>query len=173
MPGLSWSTWDPDLLLSCGKNNPTICGNPTTGEIVGQPLPWANWLLQTSWNLRKLDLFATANYDGTIVICPPPPHLLQDSSARTRKSKMRHPRSSLVTCVLFTGNLDTVVELCTQAGRRPDALLLAQSEREAGGLYGTRAMAVQHSVEKAVAFCAVTGFLDAKPRSPQNRGSTR
>ncbi|KAG9090590.1 protein transport protein S31 [Ceratobasidium sp. 370] len=153
--GLSWSTWDPDLLLSCGKDNRTICWNPTIGEIVGQPPPWANWLLQSSWNLRKPDLSATTNYDGTIAISPPPPHLLQ------------------VIRVLFTGNLDTVVELCTQAGQREDALLLAQSEQDAGGLYGIRAMVVQHFVEKALVFCVVTGFLDAEPRSAQHRGSTR
>ncbi|KAG9082475.1 protein transport protein S31 [Ceratobasidium sp. 370] len=145
MPGSSCSTWDTDLLLDCGKDNRTICWNPTTGDIVRQ----ANWLLQTSWNLRKLDLIATASYDGTIAISPPPPHLLQVPSARTRKSQMQHPRSSLVTRVLFTGNLDTVVELCTQAGQRADALPLAQSEQDTGGLYGIRAMEVQHSVEKA------------------------
>ncbi|KAG8721890.1 hypothetical protein FRC08_009147 [Ceratobasidium sp. 394] len=32
--------------------------------------------------------------------------------------------------------------------------------QDAGGLHGIRATAVQHFVEKAVAFCAATGFVD-------------
>ncbi|QRV96080.1 transporter protein Sec31 [Ceratobasidium sp. AG-Ba] len=33
---LSWNSVDPDLLISCGKDNRTICWNPSSGEIVGQ-----------------------------------------------------------------------------------------------------------------------------------------
>ncbi|KAG9080130.1 protein transport protein S31, partial [Ceratobasidium sp. 370] len=73
---LSWSTWDPDLLLSCGKDNRTICWNPTSGEIVGQLPPSANWSFQTSWNPRNPGLFATANYDGTIAV-----HSIQSTSS--------------------------------------------------------------------------------------------
>ncbi|KAG8718804.1 protein transport protein S31, partial [Ceratobasidium sp. 395] len=73
---LSWSTWDPDLLLSCGKDNRTMCWNPTSGEIVGQLPPSANWSFQTSWNPRNPGLFATANYDGTIAV-----HSIQSTSA--------------------------------------------------------------------------------------------
>ncbi|KAG9122073.1 protein transport protein S31 [Ceratobasidium sp. 392] len=73
---LSWSTWDPDLLLSCGKDNRTLCWNPTSGEIVGQLPPSANWSFQTSWNPRNPGLFATANYDGTIAV-----HSIQSTSS--------------------------------------------------------------------------------------------
>ncbi|KAG8748083.1 protein transport protein S31, partial [Ceratobasidium sp. 423] len=49
------------------------------------------------------------------------------------KSFHMHPKkedatSALVTRALITGNLDTAVELCIQAGRWADALLLAQGE---------------------------------------------
>ncbi|QRV81661.1 transporter protein Sec31 [Ceratobasidium sp. AG-Ba] len=73
---LSWNTADPDLLLSCGKDNRTICWNPSSGEIVGQLPPSNNWSFQTSWNVKNPSLFATANYDGSIGI-----HSIQSTSS--------------------------------------------------------------------------------------------
>ncbi|KAG8730435.1 protein transport protein S31, partial [Ceratobasidium sp. 414] len=49
---LSCSTWGPNLSLSCGKDNRTICWNPTSVEIVGR-------------NPRNPGMSATANYDGS------------------------------------------------------------------------------------------------------------
>jgi WD40 repeat protein len=33
---VSWCKQDSDLLLSCGKDNRTLCWNPQTGEMVGE-----------------------------------------------------------------------------------------------------------------------------------------
>ena len=33
---VAWCRQDADLLLSCGKDNRTLCWNPQTGEIVGE-----------------------------------------------------------------------------------------------------------------------------------------
>ena len=33
---LSWCKQDPDLLLSCGKDNRALCWNPQTSEIIGE-----------------------------------------------------------------------------------------------------------------------------------------
>ncbi|KAK7685054.1 hypothetical protein QCA50_011891 [Cerrena zonata] len=65
---LSWCKQDPDLLLSCGKDNRALCWNPQTSEIIGE-LPSAdNWAFQVDWCPRNPDLFATAFFDGTIGI---------------------------------------------------------------------------------------------------------
>ncbi|TFK85253.1 hypothetical protein K466DRAFT_588247 [Polyporus arcularius HHB13444] len=65
---LSWCTQDPDLLLSCGKDNRALCWNPQTSEMIGE-LPSAdNWAFQVDWCPRNPDLFAAAFFDGTIGI---------------------------------------------------------------------------------------------------------
>jgi WD40 repeat protein len=33
---ISWCAQDPELLLSCGKDNRTLAWNPTSGDIIGQ-----------------------------------------------------------------------------------------------------------------------------------------
>lgn len=72
---VSWCKQDADLLLSCGKDNRTLCWNPQTGEIIGE-LPSSNdWSFQTSWCPRNPDLLATASFDGHIGI-----HSLQTTS---------------------------------------------------------------------------------------------
>ncbi|KAJ7479966.1 hypothetical protein B0H11DRAFT_1863790 [Mycena galericulata] len=63
---LSWCAQDSDLLLSCGKDNRTLCWNPQTGEALGE-LPRAqNWAFQVDWCPRNPDLLAAAFFDGTI-----------------------------------------------------------------------------------------------------------
>ncbi|KAJ6573806.1 hypothetical protein DFH09DRAFT_981344 [Mycena vulgaris] len=65
---LSWCAQDSDLLLSCGKDNRTLCWNPQTGEALGE-LPRAqNWAFQVDWCPRNPDLLAAAFFDGTIGI---------------------------------------------------------------------------------------------------------
>ncbi|KAJ7048617.1 hypothetical protein C8F01DRAFT_1266962 [Mycena amicta] len=65
---LSWCAQDADLLLSCGKDNRTLCWNPQTGEALGE-LPRAqNWAFQVDWCPRNPDLLAAAFFDGTIGI---------------------------------------------------------------------------------------------------------
>ncbi|KAI0826287.1 hypothetical protein BC629DRAFT_1434747 [Irpex lacteus] len=65
---LSWCKQDADLLLSCGKDNRTLCWNPQTSEIIAELAPADNWAFQVDWCPRNPDLFATAFFDGTIGI---------------------------------------------------------------------------------------------------------
>ncbi|GAB1525797.1 protein transport protein S31 [Rhizoctonia solani] len=65
---IAWCSQDPELLLSCGKDNRSLVWNPNSGEIVGQLPPSNNWSFLTSWNPRNPDIFATANYDGSIAL---------------------------------------------------------------------------------------------------------
>jgi protein transport protein SEC31 len=65
---LSWSISDPRLLLSCGKDNRTVCWNTQTGEAFGEFPIVTNWTFQTTWNPRHPGLLATASFDGKISV---------------------------------------------------------------------------------------------------------
>jgi len=65
---LSWCPQDSDLLLSCGKDNRTICWNPRTGEALGEFPVVTNWTFQTRWNPHNPSLLATASFDGKIAV---------------------------------------------------------------------------------------------------------
>ncbi|KAI9869403.1 MAG: protein transport protein S31 [Trichoglossum hirsutum] len=65
---LSWCRQDSDLLLSCGKDNRTICWNPQTGKDYGEFSVVTNWTFQTRWNPHNPNLLATASFDGKISV---------------------------------------------------------------------------------------------------------
>ncbi|EAW14146.1 putative protein transport protein (SEC31) [Aspergillus clavatus NRRL 1] len=65
---LSWCPQDPDLLLSSGKDNRTICWNPQSGQAYGEFPVVTNWTFQTRWNPHNPNFFATASFDGRISI---------------------------------------------------------------------------------------------------------
>lgn len=55
-------------MLSCGKDNRTICWNPQTGEPYGEFPVVTNWTFQTRWNPYNPNLLATASFDGKIAV---------------------------------------------------------------------------------------------------------
>lgn len=65
---LSWCQQDSELLLSCGKDNRTICWNPLTGHRYGEFPLVMNWTFQTRWNPHNPNILATASFDGKIAI---------------------------------------------------------------------------------------------------------
>lgn len=68
MLSISWCPQDNDLLLSCGKDNRSICWNPQTGEAYGEFAVVTNWTFQTRWNPHNPNLLATASFDGKIKV---------------------------------------------------------------------------------------------------------
>ena len=72
MLSLSWCPQDTDLLLSCGKDNRTICWNPNAkrpqSEYYGDFPVVTNWTFQTRWSPRNPNLLATASFDGRITV---------------------------------------------------------------------------------------------------------
>ncbi|KAJ1018643.1 hypothetical protein NDA13_006333 [Ustilago tritici] len=73
---LSWCKQDADLLLSCGKDNRSICWNPQTCEIVGELPSSSNWSFEVQWSPRNPGMLATASFDGNIGV-----HSLQSTNA--------------------------------------------------------------------------------------------
>ncbi|EWC47585.1 hypothetical protein DRE_03205 [Drechslerella stenobrocha 248] len=65
---LDWCKQDPDILLSSGKDNRTICWNPNSGEILGEFPIGTNWMFQTRLNPRNPNFMASASFDGKINI---------------------------------------------------------------------------------------------------------
>ncbi|KAL8676051.1 MAG: hypothetical protein Q9186_007393, partial [Xanthomendoza sp. 1 TL-2023] len=78
---LSWCMQDHDLLVSCGKDNRTICWNPQTGDAYGEYPVVTNWTFQTRWNPHNPSFLATASYDGKITV-----HPLQSTQSEARQS---------------------------------------------------------------------------------------
>lgn len=72
MLSLSWCPQDTDLLLSCGKDNRTICWNPNArkpqSEYYGDFPVVTNWTFQTRWSPHNPSFLATASFDGKISI---------------------------------------------------------------------------------------------------------
>ncbi|KAK0282526.1 protein transport protein S31 [Friedmanniomyces endolithicus] len=65
---LAWCAQDTELLLSCGKDNQTICWNSRTGEKYGSFAAGSNWAFQTKWNPHNPGLIASASFDGKILV---------------------------------------------------------------------------------------------------------
>ena len=78
---VSWCQQDNDLLLSCGKDNRTICWNPQTGESYGDFPVVTNWTFQTRWNPHNPDMLATASFDGKITV-----QTIQSTNAESAQS---------------------------------------------------------------------------------------
>ncbi|WEJ96370.1 protein transport protein S31 [Yamadazyma tenuis] len=72
---LDWCKQDPELLISSGKDNTTIVWNPITGQKLGEYPTTANWAFLTKFAPNAPDIFATASYDGKIIV-----QTLQDTS---------------------------------------------------------------------------------------------
>jgi protein transport protein SEC31 len=83
---ISWCQQDSDLLLSCGKDNRTICWNPQTGEKLGEFPEATNWTFQIRFNPHNPSLSATASFDGKIVV-----QTLQNTNALPDQTALQGP----------------------------------------------------------------------------------
>ncbi|KAJ1976702.1 protein transport protein S31, partial [Dimargaris xerosporica] len=63
---LSWCKMDADLLFSSGKDNRTICWNPTTGDVVGELPISHNWVFDVRVNQSNPNLLSTASFDSKV-----------------------------------------------------------------------------------------------------------
>ncbi|XP_064595245.1 protein transport protein Sec31A-like isoform X2 [Liolophura sinensis] len=69
---MAWCLRDPDMLLSCGKDNRILCWNPNTnvqgGEVIYE-LPTSNqWSFDVQWCPRNPNIISSSSFDGHITV---------------------------------------------------------------------------------------------------------
>eukprot|EP01098_Paradermamoeba_levis_P009612 TRINITY_DN401_c0_g1_i17.p1 TRINITY_DN401_c0_g1~~TRINITY_DN401_c0_g1_i17.p1 ORF type:complete len:1043 (-),score=409.51 TRINITY_DN401_c0_g1_i17:35-3106(-) len=72
---ISWCPFDTSLLLSCAKDNRTVCWNVTSGEILSEVERTTNWNFDVQWSPRTPAILSTCSLEGKIRI-----HSLHDTS---------------------------------------------------------------------------------------------
>ncbi|XP_070706326.1 protein transport protein Sec31A [Pempheris klunzingeri] len=65
---IAWSLADPELLLSCGKDNRILCWNPNTGEVLYELPTSSQWCFDIQWCPRNPAVLSAAGFDGHIDI---------------------------------------------------------------------------------------------------------
>lgn len=73
--GLAWCQQDPDLLMSCGKDNRVVCWNPNSnsapgggGEVLSELYNQDQWSFDVAWCPRNPAIVATASFDGKVSV---------------------------------------------------------------------------------------------------------
>ncbi|CAG9463141.1 unnamed protein product [Pedinophyceae sp. YPF-701] len=68
----SWSPHDPSLLLTCAKDNRTVCWDVPTGstvcEVAGRPGSGSNYNFCVAWCPTEPGVFATSSFDGRVTL---------------------------------------------------------------------------------------------------------
>eukprot|EP00112_Aurelia_sp_Birch-Aquarium-sp1_P011275 Seg237.6 transcript_id=Seg237.6/GoldUCD/mRNA.D3Y31 product="Protein transport protein Sec31A" protein_id=Seg237.6/GoldUCD/D3Y31 len=69
---LDWCPQDPDLLMSCAKDNRILCWNPNTssqnGEIIYELPTTSQWCFDVLWCPRNPGVLSTASFDGHVTV---------------------------------------------------------------------------------------------------------
>ncbi|KAG7202003.1 hypothetical protein KM043_004690 [Ampulex compressa] len=69
---IAWNTHDPDLLLSCAKDNRILCWNPNSdapnGEVICELAQTNQWNFDVSWCPRNPGLVVGTSFDGHAVV---------------------------------------------------------------------------------------------------------
>ncbi|KAK9141413.1 hypothetical protein Scep_011094 [Stephania cephalantha] len=63
---MSWCPTDSSLLLTCAKDNRTICWDTVTGEIVRELPVGTNWNFDIHWHPKIPGLISASSFDGNI-----------------------------------------------------------------------------------------------------------
>lgn len=69
---MSWSTADPDLLISSGKDNRILCWNPNAnkpgGEVLSEVVRTNQWNFDVTWCPKSPVLVGSPSFDGHISV---------------------------------------------------------------------------------------------------------
>lgn len=65
---MSWCPFDSSFLLTCAKDNRTICWDTITGEIVCELPVGTNWNFDVHWYPKSPGLISASSFDGKIEI---------------------------------------------------------------------------------------------------------
>jgi len=64
----SWCPDDANLLLSAGKDNRTICWDPSRGEVVSEMPASNNWTFDVQWSPCIPAMLASCSFDGEVSV---------------------------------------------------------------------------------------------------------
>ena len=65
---MAWCPCDSGLLLSCGKDNRTLCWDTVSGEVLYELPAGTNWNFDLQWSPGARGLLSTSSFDGTVSI---------------------------------------------------------------------------------------------------------
>jgi protein transport protein SEC31 len=63
---MAWSKADPGLLLTCGKDNRTLCWDTDAGEILAELPASSNWNFDVQWSTTTPGVLSTSSFDGRV-----------------------------------------------------------------------------------------------------------
>ena len=61
---MAWSKADPGLLLTCGKDNRTLCWDTDAGEVLAELPASSNWNFDVQWSTTTPGVLSTSAFDG-------------------------------------------------------------------------------------------------------------
>ncbi|KAL6518973.1 Protein transport protein Sec31B [Orobanche minor] len=65
---MSWCPIDSSYLLTCAKDNRTICWDTVSGEIVAELPAGTNWNFDVHWYLKNPGIISASSFDGKVGI---------------------------------------------------------------------------------------------------------
>ena len=65
---ISWCPFDAAMLLTCAKDNRTLCWNPSTGQILCELPSSTNWNFDVRWSPKLPAILTSASFDGYVNI---------------------------------------------------------------------------------------------------------
>ena len=87
---MSWCPFDPGMLLTCGKDNRTLCWNPQapaeSNNIMCELPASTNWNFDVRWSPKLPAIVSTSSFDGQVNI-----YSLTDTSNGSSGSAMQAP----------------------------------------------------------------------------------
>eukprot|EP00698_Gefionella_okellyi_P004125 TRINITY_DN13861_c0_g1_i1.p1 TRINITY_DN13861_c0_g1~~TRINITY_DN13861_c0_g1_i1.p1 ORF type:complete len:1141 (-),score=252.13 TRINITY_DN13861_c0_g1_i1:7-3429(-) len=145
---VSWCPHDPSLLLTCGKDNRTLCWDPSVGELLCELPASTNWNFDVQWSPRIPAVLSTASFDGKVSV-----HSLLDVGGST-PSAVRAPKwlkRPAGVCFGFGGK---IASFNASKGPKRSQVLIHNVVTESQIAERAQALnAAQESVEAAVQFC--------------------
>ena len=63
---MAWSKADPGLLLTCGKDNRTLCWDTDAGEVLAELPASSNWNFDVQWSTTTPGVLSTSSFDGRV-----------------------------------------------------------------------------------------------------------
>ena len=86
---MAWNLQDPSLLLTCGKDNRTLCWDTEAGEVISELPASANWNFDVQWSKTSPGILSTSSFDGKVTL-----HNMQQAGATQQGSTNAHGVSS-------------------------------------------------------------------------------